>query len=98
MPTKRASKTVPAVVVLFLCLVCPYIAAAQEEDDSKAIKAEVFIKERPTPSKKTPATARYNPALKSSSSDRGTVPPHGTTFAQLGVTFWRFRPSKAADK
>jgi len=71
-------------------------ASAQDEDTSKAIKAEVFIKDRKAAARKT--TFRYRPAVKTSIDAAATVPPPGTTFAQVGVTFWRFRPSTAADR
>jgi len=89
-----------ALVVWFLCLAIPYTVVAQDEDASKAIKAEVFIKQRPataTP-KKVFSAARYRPASRPSKAPNTVAPPAGTTLAQLGVTFWRFRPSTAADK
>ena len=71
-------------------------AAAQDEDTSKAIKAEVFIKDRKATARKT--NFRYRPAAKTSIDVTAAVPPPGMTFAQMGVTFWRFRRSTAADK
>jgi hypothetical protein len=71
-------------------------AAAQDEDTSKAIKAEVFIKDRKAAARKT--NSRYRPVVKTSIDAAATVPPPGMTFAQVGVTFWRFRRSTAADK
>lgn len=97
MSTKRASQMILAGIVLLLCLAGPYAAKAQDEDDSKAIKAEVFIKDRPAAPKKSPSTAKYKAGSKSPNSADATPPP-GTTFAQLGVTFWRFRRSAAGDK
>src|SRR3989441_4021452 len=78
---------------LFICLAGASAVVAQDEDASKAIKAEEFIKERPASAKRTPA--RYKPASKSTSN---ATPPPGTTFAQMGVTFWRLRKSTVADK
>src|SRR3989441_3343133 len=78
---------------LFICLAGASAVVAQDEDASKAIKAEEFIKERPASAKRTPA--RYKPASKSTSN---ATPPPGTTFAQVGVTFWRLRKSTVADK
>lgn len=73
-----------------------HTAAAQDEDSSKAIKAEVFIKDRrPAPRK---STIRYRPVVKTSIDPNAAVPPPGMTFAQVGVTFWRFRRSTATDK
>ena len=73
------------------------VAHAQEEDDSKAIKAEVFIKERPASAKRNRSTGKYRPSAKLANDIQSTPPP-GTSFVQVGVTFWRFRPSTAADK
>lgn len=87
-----------AVVVLFLCLTVPLTVTAQDEDASKAIKAEVFIKNRPATSSPKRSTVRYKPAAKSSTIATTATPPAGTTFVQLGVTFWRVRPSTAGDK
>lgn len=98
MLTKRASEIVLAGIVLLLCLAGPYTAKAQDEDNEKAIKAEVFIKDRPaTPSPKR-STVRYKPAAKSSTTANAATPPPGTTFVQVGVTFWRFRRSTSGDK
>src|SRR5438128_4614291 len=80
-------------LALFTCLAGASAVVAQDEDASKAIKAEEFIKERPASAKRTPA--RYKPASKSTSN---ATPPPGTTFAQVGVTFWRLRKSTVADK
>ena len=97
MLTKRASEIVLAGIVLLLCLAGPYTAKAQDEDESKAIKAEVFIKDRPAAPKKTRSTARYKTGSKSPNA-ANAAPPPGTTFVQVGVTFWRFRRSTAGDK
>jgi hypothetical protein len=72
--------------------------AAQEEEGSKGIKAEVFIGNRPAePSRRRPAVAR-KPTYKSSQVVSSDGPPPGKVFAQVGVTIWRFRPATAADK
>ncbi len=97
MLTKRAPEIILAGVVLVLCLAAPYTAKAQDGDESKAIKAEQFIKERPAAPKRTPSTAKYKPGAKSPNEANATPPP-GTTFMQVGVTFWRFRRSTAGDK
>ncbi len=83
-------------VVLFLCLTIPYTVKAQDEDATKSIKAEVFIKNRPATSSPKKSTVRYKP--KPATSAEAVVPPGGTNFAQVGVTFWRFRGSTAGDK
>lgn len=98
MRTNKAVGTFLAVIAAVLCLACPHAARAQDGDESKAIKAEVFIKNRPaTPSPKR-SRVRYKPAAKSSTTAVAAIPPPGTTFAQVGVTFWRFRRSTAGDK
>ena len=97
MLTKRAAKIVLSGLVLLLCLAGPYAVRAQDEDDSKAIKAEQFIRERPAAPKKTPFSAKYKTGPKSPNAANATPPP-GTTFVQVGVTFWRFRRSTAADR
>lgn len=88
------SKFVVATAVVLASVAVPSAIKAQDEDESKAIKAEVFIKNRPATNKR-PA-ARYKPAAKSTA-NAATAPP-GTDFVQVGVTFWRFRPSTATDK
>lgn len=78
---------------LLLALALPFSVSSQD-DDSKAIKAEVFIKKRPE--KTTRSTARYRPVVKPKEVVAKT-PPAGTDFAQLGVTLWRFRKTKSTD-
>jgi hypothetical protein len=73
-------------------LIVPF-AVKSQDDDSKAIKAEVFIKARPARTTRT--NARYKPVTKSADS---STPPEGMAFAQMGLTMWRFRPTKANDK
>lgn len=95
MLTGRGAQTVLVVALLLLAFGSVYPTAAQDEDDSKDIKAEVFIKSRPA--KGSRSSARYKAAAKSSDPNSNT-PPAGTAFAQLGITIWRFRPATAADK
>ena len=97
MLTERTEKIVLSGLVLLLCLAGPYTGRAQEEDNSKAIKAEQFIKERPAAPKRNPSSAKYKAGPKSPDAANATPPP-GTTFVQVGVTFWRFRRSTAGDK
>src|ERR1700752_334290 len=68
---------------------------SQDQDDSKAIKAEVFIKERPA--KTSRSTAKYKMAPRQSATVADTVPA-GMSLAEMGVTIWRFRRSIATDK
>ncbi|MEK6337445.1 MAG: hypothetical protein AABM67_21180 [Acidobacteriota bacterium] len=91
MLTKRVA--VKAGVLVVLLLVIPGAIAAQE-DDSKAIKAGVFMKDRPT-GKKPASTVRYKPKSKA---PNVVSAPAGTSFAEMGITLWRFRRSTAADQ
>ena len=94
MLTKRVAGKAGAVIVLLL--VIPGAIAAQE-DDSKAIKAGVFMKERPATGKKTTSTVRYRPSAKSKATNVISAPA-GTSFAEMGITLWRFRRSTSADQ
>ena len=77
---------------LVLALVIPFTVKSQD-DDSKAIKAEEFIKERRT------GTSRINARYKRvSKSNNPATPPAGMVFAQMGLTMWRFRPTKVTDQ
>src|SRR5215217_2548896 len=96
MLTNDAFRKLLVAIFVGLSFGAAHPGAAQDEDTSKAIKAEVFIKDRKSAARKT--TSRYRPAVKSSIDATATVPPPGMTFAQVGVTFWRFRHSTAADK
>lgn len=84
---------------LFLCSGGVQTLAAQVE--TKGIKAEEFIKERPARptggvgSRRTPTR---KPTYKTSEAVAAAVPPPGKVFAQVGVTLWRFRPSTSGDK
>ncbi|MFN2578961.1 MAG: hypothetical protein ABR607_14875 [Pyrinomonadaceae bacterium] len=93
MSKKRASEGSVMLAILLLCLASSSSIKAQGDDESKAIKAEIFIKNRPATSKRT--TARYKPK---SSAPNADTPSPGTSFVEVGVTFWRFRRSAATDK
>lgn len=96
MLTNDAFRKLLVAIVVGLSFGAAHPAAAQDEDNSKAIKAEVFIKDRKATARKT--NFRYRPAAKTSIDVAAAVPPPGMAFAQMGVTFWRFRRSTAADK
>lgn len=96
MLTNDAFRKLLVAIFVGLSFATAHPAVAQDEDTSKAIKAEVFIKERKSAARKT--TVRYRPAVKTSIDAAATVPPPGMTFAQMGLTFWRFRRSTATDK
>lgn len=90
-------------VVLMIALVIGFgsicSTSAQDEDESKAIKAAMFIKDRPArpATNKPPVKFRYRPVVKSRAPEV-VAPPRGKTVAQVGLTFWRFRKSTVADK
>ena len=82
--------------IILFCAVAARPQAAQEEEGSKGIKAEEFIKKRP--SDLGPQRPVKRPTYKSSQVVTAAGPPAGKVFAQVGVTIWRFRPATAADK
>lgn len=90
----RVKKMLPALMSL-LCLGIVFGAIAQDEDDSKTIKAERFIKDRPAHN--TRSKAKYR-RVTSQNSAGAEVQAKGMALAQIGVTIWRFRPAQAADK
>lgn len=90
------------IVGISLCSAAVQSLFAQEEG-SKGIKAEEFIKDRPTNAVASPGGRKTVPAKKptyktSQAAAAGAVPPPGKVFAQVGVTLWRFRPSTSGDK
>jgi len=88
------NKQILSVVLLTFTIVVMTIPSSTtaQDDDSKGIKAEVFINARPAKkAKKATSTARYHARQ---SSDAGDF----TNASQVGVTIWRFRKSKASDK
>ncbi len=95
---KVVRRTIFAAVLTILSLGVSQIAIPQDDDTSKAIKAEVFIKNRPTKPTTRRPTVRYRPAVKVAVDPEAEVAPAGMTFAQVGVTFWRFRRSTVTDK
>ena len=92
--TARALATVLFAGATLLVLIVPFSIGSQD-DDSKAIKAEVFIKQRPT--KSAPSRARYRPAAKSSEPITST-PPNGMVTAEIGLTMWRYRTIAGRDR
>lgn len=76
-----------------LALTLP-LQVKSQDDDSKAIKAEVFLKERPA--RTAPSKAKYR-RVKSTESVSAT-PKDGMVAAQMGLTVWRFRPAAESDK
>jgi len=70
---------------------------AQEAEGSKGIKAEEFIRNRPS-DPAPPRRLAKKPTYKSAQVVTLSGPPPGKVFAQVGVTIWRFRPATSADK
>jgi hypothetical protein len=99
MNSERTSRALlVACVVVMLFSVGGVGSALGQEDGSKSIKAEEFIRNRP---RKPPGGSRIaskKPTYKSSQAGSAAAPPQGKMFAQVGVTIWRFRPSTSADK
>ncbi len=89
--TARRSVLITATL---LALLVP-LAVKSQDDDSKAIKAEVFLNKRPT--KATRSSARYKPVAKAKTANP-TTPPDGTVAAEMGLTIWRYRQAKSVDK
>ena len=92
----KALVHVSLMVIFLSCVGAARPLVAQEEVGSKGIKAEEFIKNRPS----APAARRppKKPTYKSSQVVNSAGPPPGKVFAQVGVTIWRFRPATSADK
>ena len=97
MRAKKSVKVLFTAVVLFFGVGSFQSAVAQDDDQSKAIKAEEFVKARPA-ARRRPTSARYKRASNASNGANADTPPPGTNFVQMGVTFWRFRRSTVADK
>ncbi|HEX6719584.1 MAG TPA: hypothetical protein VF088_20945 [Pyrinomonadaceae bacterium] len=68
---------------------------AQNDDESKDIKAEVFVNARPR--RKSGSTAKYHRVSKTTA--KGIeLSAKDSSSAQIGLTIWRFRPAQASDK
>src|SRR5690242_7822177 len=90
----KSVRRIAPVLLVFLCLgLTVFVIAQDDEDDSKSIKAERFVKGRPADKAVSPATYRRVKSLGTAS-----VQAKGLDLAQVGITIWRFRPSQAADK
>lgn len=101
MRTKNIFSLMLTAGLFLLCSGAVQPLAAQEEG-SKGIKAEEFIKERPAKSTVNPGGRRTaptrKPTYKTAAAAAAAIPPPGKVFAQVGVTLWRFRPSTSGDK
>jgi len=94
MTVRPVLKAIFVGVALLNVIIVPFPVRSQE-DDSKAIKAEVFLKERPTDS--SPSKAKYRPAAKLTQPPALT-PPSGMALAEIGLTMWRYREATGTDK
>ena len=91
---KYLQRIAPALISL-LYLSIPFAVIGQDEDDSKSIKAERFIQERPAT--KSRSVARYR-RVKPANPVSAAIRPKGVALGDIGVTIWRFRPSQATDQ
>ncbi|HZN00685.1 MAG TPA: hypothetical protein VFB70_14885 [Pyrinomonadaceae bacterium] len=81
-------------IVVFLALSCP-VNAQDQDDDSKEIKAQVFVNSRPR--KKSGSTAKYRRVSRTSTKGMELL-AKDSSMAQIGLTIWRFRPTQPTDK
>src|SRR5215211_5904071 len=80
-------------IVTGLASLCP--VKAQDEDDSKEIKAQAFVNSRPR--RKSGSSAKYRRVSRTSA--KGVeLSAKDSSLAQIGLTIWRFRPTQANDK
>lgn len=94
MPLRRFRKTLVSVlVVIGLGSFCA--VSAQDEDEDKEVKAQIFINSRQR--RKSGNNARYRRVSKTTVKgiDLSAKDP---SLAQIGLTIWRFRPTQANDK
>lgn len=92
--------------VLSVVMVWPLAgtSASAQDVQTKGIKAEEFIKERPAKPTGGVGSRRTRPARKptyktsQAAAAAAVAPPPGKVFAQVGVTLWRFRPSTSGDR
>lgn len=82
----------PAIAVLLFSI--DFAVMAQDEDDSKSIKAERFVKERPATTSRS--SARYK-RVKSAKEQSTAIRPKGIALGDIGITIWRFRPAQPTD-
>ena len=68
---------------------------AQDEDDSKEVKAQVFVNSRER--RKSGNSAKYRRMSKTTAKGID-LSETDSSVAKLGLTIWRFRPTKANDE
>lgn len=96
---KKNLQRIATALISLVCLSIPFAMTGQE-DDSKSIKAERFIQERPAtegPATKSRRVARYRKP-KPTNDTSAAVRPKGVALGDIGVTIWRFRPSQPTDQ
>lgn len=102
MKMERTFRTLSALAcgTVLMLLTGGFENAQAQEDGSKGIKAEEFIKDRPAKpvAGRRTATTRKPTYKTSQVAAAAAVAPPGKVFAQVGVTLWRFRPSTSGDK
>jgi hypothetical protein len=65
-----------------------------QQDDTRSITAEKFLKARPAPSRPAATRPTYRPV---GPSRPAAKPPAGSEVVELGVTVWRLRRARAGD-
>jgi hypothetical protein len=93
MALRKFGKTLASVfIAIGLGSFC--VVSAQDEDDSKEVKAQVFVNSRQR--RKSGNNARYRRVSKTTV--KGVeLSAKDDSLAQIGLTVWRFRPTQASD-
>jgi hypothetical protein len=94
MALRKVEKTLISVLIVMglgsFCLI-----SAQDEDDSREVRAKVFVNSRQR--RKSENLAKYRRVSKTTV--KGIeLSEKDNSVAQVGLTIWRFRPSKASDE
>ncbi|HZI88344.1 MAG TPA: DUF4384 domain-containing protein [Pyrinomonadaceae bacterium] len=89
-----SQRLTPALFIL-LCLNVVF-AVPQDEDESKSIKAERFIQERPATTSRT--SARYRKVKSTTNEQSAAIRPKSIALGDIGITIWRFRPAQPMDQ
>ena len=94
MTLKNLGKTLAGIlIVIGLGSFCA--VSAQEEDDSKDVKAQVFVNSRQR--RKSGNPGKYRRVSKTTA--KGIeLSAKDNSLAQIGLTIWRFRPTQASDQ
>jgi len=93
MPRKIETILIGVFVVIGLAVFCP--VKAQDEDNSKEVRADVFVRSRQHG--KSKSSAKYRRVSRTTT--KGVeLSAKDNSVARLGLTIWRFRPTQANDK